>query len=142
MAFRLHLCPSFHGGGGVGSLHVLEEGEMDIKKKFSRYLRPGGKGMKGNTAQLAAQLAPLEEQDRPTTVPQVGSDLHSGNGQADPDYGAIIVDKDNLHVPKDMMEGGDEKRFLGMEPVVLVILVVMLAFIAFIAWQITQMPVK
>ena len=40
------------------------------------------------------------------------------------------------------MEGGDEKTFLGMEPVVLVILGVMLAFIAFIAWQISLMPAE
>jgi hypothetical protein len=38
------------------------------------------------------------------------------------------------------MESGDEKTFLGIEPVVLVIVGVMLAFIAFIAWQISQMP--
>jgi hypothetical protein len=41
-----------------------------------------------------------------------------------------------------MMEGGDEKGFSGMEPVVLVILGIMLTFIAFIAWQISQMPAK
>jgi hypothetical protein len=52
------------------------------------------------------------------------------------------VDKTDSLVPKDMMEGGDEKGFLGMEPVVLVILGIMLTFIAFIAWQISQMPAK
>ncbi|MBA3572770.1 MAG: hypothetical protein H0W34_12560 [Pyrinomonadaceae bacterium] len=52
------------------------------------------------------------------------------------------MDKDLSHVPRDMMEGGNEKGFLGMEPVVLVILGVMLTFIAFIAWQISQMPTK
>lgn len=112
---------------------------MDIKR-LSLHRRSRRKGKKGDTAQLAAQLAPLEEQH--TAVQQIGSDSYSGNGQLDPAYGAIIVDKDNLHVPTDMMEGGDGKRFLGMEPVVLVILGVMLAFIAFIAWQITQMPAK
>ena len=40
------------------------------------------------------------------------------------------------------MEGGDEKTYLGMEPVVLVILGIMLVFIAFIAWQISLMPVE
>jgi hypothetical protein len=114
---------------------------MDIKR-LPLHRRSRKKGKKGDTAELAAQLAPLEEQDRSTAVQQVGSDSHSGNGQGDPDYGAIIVDKDNLHVPKEMMEGGDEKRFLGMEPVVLVILGVMLAFIAFVTWQITLMPPK
>jgi hypothetical protein len=40
------------------------------------------------------------------------------------------------------MEGGDEKTFFGMEPVVLVILGVMLVFIAFIAWQISLLPAQ
>ena len=100
------------------------------------------KRKKGDTAKLAAQLAPLEERAKPVAVKQVGIDSPSGNGQANPDYGAIIVDKDSSHVSTDMMEGGGEKTFLGMEPVVLVILGVMLIFIAFIAWQITQMPPK
>ena len=114
---------------------------MDLKS-FSLHRRSRRKSKKSDTAQLAAQLAPLEERAKPAAVKQVGIDSPSGNGQADRGFTSIIVDKDNLHVSKDMMEGGDEKRFLGMEPVVLVILGVMLAFIAFIAWQITQMPVK
>lgn len=114
---------------------------MDLKN-FSLHRRSRRKGKKGDTAQLAAQLAPLEERAKAAAVKQVGIDSPSGNGQADAGFTSIIVDKDNLRVSKDMMEGEDEKRFLGMEPVVLVILGVMLAFIAFIAWQITQMPVK
>ena len=95
-----------------------------------------------DTAQLAAQLAPLEERAKPAAVKQVGMDSPSGNGQATPDSGAIIVDKDLSHVSRDMMEEGGEKTFLGMEPVVLLILVLMLTFIGFIAWQISQMPAK
>jgi hypothetical protein len=114
---------------------------MDIKK-LALHRSSRRKARKGDTAQLAAQLAPLEERAKLAAVKQVGIDSPSGNGQADPNSGAIIVDNDNLHVPKDMMEGGDEKTFLGMEPVVLVILGVMLTFIAFIAWQISQMPEK
>ena len=53
-----------------------------------------------------------------------------------------MVDNEGLHVPVDIMEGGQEKTYLGMEPVVLVILGVMLLFIAFIAWQITLLPVE
>ena len=115
---------------------------MDIKKRFSLRMRSRGKRKKGDAAQLAAQLAPLEEQDKRTAAQQLGSGSISGNGQADRDYGAIVVDKDNLNFPKGIMEGGEEKRFLRMEPVVLVILSVMLAFIAFIAWEISKMPVK
>lgn len=116
---------------------------MDINKKFSRRIRSRGKSKKGDTAQLAAQLAPLEEQDKHIARhQQVGSIHRSSNGHADRDYGAIVVDNDNLNFPKDIMEGADEKRFPGIEPVVLVILSLMLAFIAFIAWQISQMPVE
>lgn len=103
-------------------------------------MRARGKRKKGDTARLAAQLAPLEELARAGAATTVGSSPHSGEPNLDPHYGAIVVDNENLHVPQDIMEGGDEKTYLGMEPVVLVILGVMLAFIAFIAWQITLMP--
>lgn len=113
---------------------------MDLKRfALHRRLR---RARKGETARLAAQLAPLEERAQPAAIKQVGIDSASGNGQAGADSGAIIVDKDLSHVPKDMMEEGGEKSFLGMEPVVLVILGLMLVFIAFIAWQISEMPPK
>ena len=114
---------------------------MDLKK-FTLHRSSRRKGRKGDTAQLAAQLAPLEERSTTAAVKQVGIDSPSGNGQVAQDEGAIIVDRDLTHVPKDMMEEGGENTYLGMEPVVLVILGVMLAFIAFITWQITQMPAK
>lgn len=78
------------------------------------------KRKKGDTQQLAAQLAPLEEQD--------------------PHFGAIIVDNDDLKLASDLNEAQDEKHFLGLEPVVLVVLIIMLSFIAFITWQISRMP--
>lgn len=114
---------------------------MDIKERLSRHLHRR-KGMKGNTAQLAAQLAPLEEQDKRTAAQQIGSDLDPSKLKADVAFGAIVVDQDDMSLPKDIMEGGGEKTFLGMEPVVLVILVFMLTFILFIAWQISAMPAK
>ncbi|MCM3870918.1 MAG: hypothetical protein ND895_09535 [Pyrinomonadaceae bacterium] len=114
---------------------------MDIKR-FTSHRSSRRKGRKGDTADLAAQLAPLEEQSTPAAVKQVGIEPSAGNGQIVQDSGAIIVDKDLTHVPRDMMEEGGEKTFLGMEPVVLVILAVMLTFIAFIAWQISHMPAK
>ena len=101
-----------------------------------------GKRKKGDTARLAAQLAPLEELDSRSAAAQLGTDPAPRDPQADPHYGAIVVDNENLHVPQDMMEGGNEKTYLGMEPVVLVILGIMLIFIAFIAWQISLMPVQ
>ncbi len=113
---------------------------MDIKK-LALHRSSRRKARKADTAQLAAQLAPLEERAKPAAVKQVGIDSPSGNGQADSDFAAIIVDNTS-QVPRDMMEGGGEKRFLGLEPVVLVILGLMLTFIAFIAWQISLMPAK
>jgi hypothetical protein len=113
---------------------------MDLKKTLHIHSR--GKHKKGDTAQLAAQLAPLEELDKSSAAKQLGSSPHPGDPLADLQDGVIVVDNDNLHVPKDIMEGGDEKTFLGMEPVVLVILGVMLAFIVFIAWQISLLPAE
>ncbi|MEO8435483.1 MAG: hypothetical protein ABI596_11355 [Pyrinomonadaceae bacterium] len=98
--------------------------------------------MKGNTAQLAAQLAPLEEQDKHTAAKQIGTTRDPSKTMADVAFGAIVVDQDDMSLPKDMLEEGGEKTFLGMEPVVLVILVFMLAFVLFIAWQISEMPAK
>ena len=105
-------------------------------------IRSRGKRKKGDTAQLAARLAPLEELDKSSAAKQLGSSPHPADPQADPHYGAIVVDNDNLNLPKDIMESSGAGTFLGMEPVVLVILGVMLAFIAFIAWQISQMPAQ
>ena len=90
---------------------------------------------KGDTARLAARLAPLEEQGQRTTT---AIEERAAAG-IDQEPGTIIVDRNNLQVPREMMEGG-EHQLLGMEPVVLVILAFMLCFIAFIAWQISQMP--
>jgi hypothetical protein len=114
---------------------------MDMKEKFSQHFHRR-KRKKHDTAQLAAQLAPLEEQEKRGVVKQNGSGPHLGSPQADPHYGAIVVDNDNLNLPKDMVEGRIEKTFFAIEPVVLVILGVMLTFIAFIAWQISLMPAE
>lgn len=115
---------------------------MDMKKPASRVRSKKLKRKKGDTGHLAAQLAPLEEQDKPAAEQQIGSQLESTNGQHERDYGAIVVDTATLNVPKGIVEGRDEKQFLGMEPVVVVVLIIMLAFIAFIAWQISLMPAR
>jgi hypothetical protein len=112
---------------------------MDMNEIFSHRFHRRKKS-KGNTAQLAAQLAPLEEQTGRAEKQQVGIAQSSGNGGASQEYGAIVVDNAAGNLSKDIMEGGPEKTLFGMEPVVLVILGVMLAFIAFVAWQISQMP--
>ena len=115
---------------------------MDIKKAASHARSLKHKRKKGDTDQLAAQLAPLEEQDKPAAEQQFGSHLESTQSQQSKEHGAIIVDNVNLNVPKGMIEGREEKHFLGMDPVVLVVLIIMLSFIAFIAWQIAQMPAR
>jgi len=116
---------------------------MDMKKTPSfRIHSRGKKRKKGDTGQLAAQLAPLEEQVKRSAEQQIGTGLNSTNGQAARDYGAIVVDNDDLRAPTDIMELRDEKRFLGMEPVVLVVLIIVLSFIGFIAWQISLMPAR
>jgi hypothetical protein len=92
---------------------------------------------KGDTAKLAASLAPLEEQ-RPASA--VDEKLISGG--ASQETGAIVVDRSRHHIPNEMLEGPSRGRLLGMEPVVLVILAFMLCFIVFIAWQISQMPAE
>ena len=108
-----------------------------MKKRSSQAHFRKHKRKKGDTDQLAAQLAPLEEQDKPAAEQQIGSHL-----QQERDYGAIVVDNANLNVPKNIIEGRDEKQFLGMEPVVVVVLIIMLSFIAFIAWQVSLMPAR
>ena len=113
---------------------------MDLKKPHSHRHSGKHKRRKGDTSQLAAQLAPLEELDRPAAEQQIGTHLDTTNTQQQQDYGAIVVDNADLTVPKDIMEGGEEKQLLGMEPVVLVVMIIMLVFIAFIAWQISLMP--
>ena len=101
------------------------------------------KRKKGDTARLAARLAPLEELDARAAEQQGANGRGAGNGGGlIQEQGALIVDTENINVLKGMGEGGGggRRNFLGIEPVVLVILLVMLAFIAFIAWQISQMP--
>ena len=109
---------------------------------MKHHFSPRRKRKKGDTAQLAAQLAPLEELDKSSAVKQLAVSPQVGDPMADPNYGAIVVDNEGLHIPQDILEGGDEKTYLGMEPVVLVILGVMLIFIAFIAWQISLLPAQ
>ena len=100
------------------------------------------KRRKGDTDQLAAQLAPLEEQDRPAAEHQIGGHVDPASGAPDRHFGSIIVDSEHLKVGTDFVEAEEKKQFLGMEPVVLVVLILMLSFIGFIAWQISLMPAR
>lgn len=91
---------------------------------------------KSDTARLAARLAPLEEQ--PSRITTAAEERELGVRQ---ETGAIVVDRNSLPVPKEMVESS-KKGFLGMEPVVLVIVGLMLGFIAFVAWKISEMPLE
>jgi hypothetical protein len=107
--------------------------------KSSRMHHRRKKRRKGDTDQLAAQLAPLEEQDKPAAEQQIGGHVDAAT-QSDRYFGAIIVDNKDSNVPTDIMETEEKKQFLGIEPVVLVVLIIMLIFIAFITWRISLMP--
>ncbi|MDQ1591650.1 MAG: hypothetical protein QOG71_2277 [Pyrinomonadaceae bacterium] len=101
------------------------------------------KRKKVETAQLAAQLAPLEEQDAHAARRQ-GANGHGKGGTTQnggrliQEHGALIVDTEHLHLPKELTEAGGDSIW-KIEPVVLVVVGAMLIFIAFIAWQISQM---
>ena len=109
-----------------------------MNKQLSYLLQHGMHRKKGDTTQLAAQLAPLEEQKGREAYGR--HDEGASHGGIIQEHGAIVVGNENLRLSKDILEGRTGGGFLGMEPVVLVILGLMLAFIAFIAWQITRMP--
>ncbi|MCA1816156.1 MAG: hypothetical protein LC746_07060 [Acidobacteria bacterium] len=84
----------------------------------------------GTIEELAAQLAPLEEQ----TAARGKRAGANNNG------GAIVVDERSVKLPEGLADGKGEARLvLGFEPVVLVILAFAAAFIIFVAWQISQM---
>jgi hypothetical protein len=111
-----------------------------MKKPLSYLLQHRVKRKKGDTVQLAAQLAPLEEQKRPNATEQGDSRHGALQAGATQESGAIVVGNETVHLHEDLMEGRARSGFLGMEPVVLAILALMLTFIAFIAWQISLMP--
>jgi hypothetical protein len=84
----------------------------------------------GDAEDVAAQLAPLEEQ---TAARQ--SQAGANNG------GSIVVDTSALHLPEGLVEEKEKKKLiLGFEPVVLFIIALAVVFILFIAWQISRMP--
>jgi hypothetical protein len=102
------------------------------------FLRGGRKRReKGDTAKLAAQLAPLEEQEK-----SGAKDEHDFAGAirhtiAHHEPGAIVVERDSRGVSED---GRTQTKSVGLEPVVIVILCLVLGWIGFIAWRISLMP--
>jgi len=110
-----------------------------MNQRFSHLLQHRSKRRKGDSAQLAAQLAPLEEQESREQTQGSGVPVEAQRG-AIQESGAIIVGGQDLRLSRDITEAKASGKFLGLEPVVLVILFLLLAFIGFIAWQIWRMP--
>ena len=104
-------------------------------KELSKLVAHRLRRRSGDTRELAAQLAPLEElresseRDR-TNESQIVAQ----------ENGAIVVGADQPEIAKEAVAAEERNGALGLEPVVIVIVGLMLAFIAFIAWQISQMP--
>jgi len=88
-------------------------------------------GRKGDTAELSARLAPVEEREA------VAAGRSANNG------GAIVVDTGRLKLPEGFTGEAKETRALFRpEPVVVAILIIALAFIAFITYLISIEPVR
>ena len=97
------------------------------RKGRGRHMRYTG-GPEGATVEeLAAQLAPPEEQARAA----------GGNG-AQHTAGAIVVDTGALKMPTGFAETKRESRF-EVGRVVVFVTVLMLLFTAFIAWRVSKM---
>jgi len=112
---------------------------MDMKNK-SRHTDFRRKRKKEDLERLAAQLAPLEEQEKRAANNQSANGRNSSKGP-NRQAGSIVVDNKDMSFPTGVTEEQGGESLFGIEPVVLVILGLMLAFIAFIAWQISLMPV-
>ena len=108
-----------------------------MSNHLSHIARHRFKRRKGDASQLAARLAPLEEQKKIT-------DGVNGRNSAlaHQEVGAIVVEGDAATLSKDLAEVREDSGHRLIEPVVLVILFGVLSFIAFIAWQISSMPEK
>jgi hypothetical protein len=104
-----------------------------MKRRPSRRIVPGLR-RKGETDELAARLAPLEEQTK--TAQPNALDSGTKSGLVTQQNGAIVIGGNKLPLPKDVVE--IEPR-PGIEPVVVIIVGLLLAYTLFIAWQVSQM---
>ena len=88
---------------------------------------------RGDSSDLAAQLAPLEELGKSTEASRTNASLVAQEN------GAIVVGAEQHELAKEVT-AEERNGALGLEPVVIVIVGLILAFIVFIAWQISKMP--
>lgn len=108
-----------------------------MKSELS-HLRHRLRRRRGDTSELSARLAPLEEQQ--PAADATGVRVSSDSAElVTREKGAIVVGNSEPNRRKDLMEVEEQRGFLDVEPVVLVIVGLMLAFIIFIAWQISRM---
>ena len=91
----------------------------------------------GDTHELAAQLAPLEELGELS-----GAGRTNGSQLVAQENGAIVVGAEQTELAKKVVAAEARNGGLGLEPVVIVIVGLLLAFIVFIAWQISRMPAQ
>jgi len=106
---------------------------------LSRDLRRKLRRRKGDTAKLAAQLAPLEEQTKRAKRSN-GDGNNLGHPIAHQEVGAIVIEGPSGGLSKELAEVQESNHKRGFEPVVLVILLFALGFIVFIAWEVSKMP--
>ena len=106
-------------------------------KKLSKLFAHRLRRRSGDTRELAAQLAPLEELSEST------ESGHTNTSQVvAQENGAIVVGAEQPELAKEVVAAEEGNGDKGLEPVVIVIVGLLLAFIVFIAWQISQMPAQ
>jgi hypothetical protein len=104
-------------------------------KEFSKLVAHRVRHRSGDSHELAAQLAPLEELRESNEPAEI-----NGSRVVAEENGAIVVGVEQPEVAKEVVAAEERNGAFGLEPVVIVIVGLMLAFIMFIAWQISQMP--
>ena len=110
-----------------------------MNNHLSRNLRRKLRRSKGDTAKLAAQLAPLEEQTKRAKRSN-GDGNNLGHPIAHQEVGAIVIEGPSGGLAKELAEVQESDHKGGLEPVVLVIVLLALGFIVFIAWEVSKMP--
>lgn len=110
-----------------------------MNDRLSREIRRRLRRRTGDTAKIAAQLAPLEEQTKRSKKSN-GDGTNHNDSVAHQEVGAIVVEGHSGSLAKELAEVHEAPHRRGIEPVVVVIFILAMLFIAYIAWQVSQMP--
>jgi hypothetical protein len=92
---------------------------------------------------LASKLAPQEELSAPQALADTALlDQERGLDAADGDYvdGSVILDGDQIDLPRQILQVEGGRRGTWMNPVLLVVMAIALSFTAFIAYLISIGP--